>query len=638
MTAASFAPAVLSPAVVHAARRAGGRRWRSAPPRMPCARRRPRRRPGADEPASARRVRRPSGSPRTGFPACVAPTEDELRTLRNVEAAAQLYRRQGLRLRLPPGLEDDAAHARGAHGVRAVHGRARRAAADGRRRHRRQRAEPQPLLAPAVQRRRHERLGARVPLAAAPRPTTRSRPSTRRRGSGAARSRRAGRTGPKAAGRHSSPTAFLQALGGAYRASGRTTPDHGRPRASTRTPDNSSQTPTSHTRSRPRSASRTTASSCAARAGVRRHRAGRLLAADPLRRVRGRVDRPGREGVDLRRRRAGDDEARRRDHAGRVLPARLQIAFCQPTVAGILLFHYQDERDARRAGSRACTTRTERRRRASTPFATPSRRTRGGSIAHCDGLALDVVATQVQFPTKAGFKRGERTCGSGARSTASGCSARRARRRSRHRAAARLRARRRPADRLADGPQDRRPARQAHPHGRPPRQPRADRSAEPRALAALVPLEPPGAYDCRHERQASLRAHRGSRGRPVRRVHLLQGRPRLAPPPRRRAARRTRKRSRTSSRSGRADRGPSRLLRRSASDPRPTSFSGRSSRATAIFSRSAPRSTAPPSPAGSTPRTPTSPPPSRRSTPTRSGSARDVCSRERRRTSSCTRS
>ena len=47
-----------------------------------------------------------------------------------------------------------------------------------------------------------------------------------------------------------------------------------------------------------------------------------LAAAGPLRRVRGRVEDPGREAEGLHRGRAADDEARRRDHAGRLLRAR----------------------------------------------------------------------------------------------------------------------------------------------------------------------------------------------------------------------------------------------------------------------------------------------------------------------------
>ena len=53
----------------------------------------------------------------------------------------------------------------------------------------------------------------------------------------------------------------------------------------------------------------------------------------------------------------------------------LQLAFCQPNVIGILLFHSQDEPRSR-AGSRASTTPTGRRRRASTPSATRSPRPR----------------------------------------------------------------------------------------------------------------------------------------------------------------------------------------------------------------------------------------------------------------------
>ena len=56
--------------------------------------------------------------------------------------------------------------------------------------------------------------------------------------------------------------------------------------------------------------------------GVRRDGAAGLVAADPLRRVRGRVDDPDGQGEPLQRDRAGDDEAGRRDHAGGVLRRR----------------------------------------------------------------------------------------------------------------------------------------------------------------------------------------------------------------------------------------------------------------------------------------------------------------------------
>ena len=78
----------------------------------------------------------------------------------------------------------------------------------------------------------------------------------------------------------------------------------------------------------------------AARHGVRRHGAAGLDAADRLRRVRRRVADPGGARRALHGHRAGDRPARRRGDAGAVLPRRRsQLAFCQPNVRGILLFH-----------------------------------------------------------------------------------------------------------------------------------------------------------------------------------------------------------------------------------------------------------------------------------------------------------
>ena len=85
----------------------------------------------------------------------------------------------------------------------------------------------------------------------------------------------------------------------------------------------------------------------------------------------------------------------------------MQIAFCQPTVAGLLLFHYRDEREMPTWQSGVYYA-DGTPKSSITAVRDAFRRTRGGSIARCEGLALDVVATQVKFPTKAGFKRGER--------------------------------------------------------------------------------------------------------------------------------------------------------------------------------------------------------------------------------------
>ena len=232
----------------------------------------------------------------------------------------------------------------GAGRVRAVHGRARAAVPTLRRHHRGQRAEPEPLLAAAVRPRRLERLGARVPPAPRAARTTRSRRSTRRSASGAARSRRAAPTGPEGIRPTSSPTAFIQALGAAYRASGRTLPvmdglrvppvpgqlvaepglpapalDHDRPR-------------------RLRQARRP------ARPGVRRHGAA------GLRRCRSSTTSSGssRSFPDGKRSLYSGTEPTTTKPVDESQQAAaydlgLRLAFCQPTVVGMLLFHSHDE-------------------------------------------------------------------------------------------------------------------------------------------------------------------------------------------------------------------------------------------------------------------------------------------------------
>ena len=80
----------------------------------------------------------------------------------------------------------------------------------------------------------------------------------------------------------------------------------------------------------------------AARAGVRRHRAARLDTADLLRRVRRRVDDPGREnGAPY----TGTETATTVDEAtqARYYAEAFRLALCQPNVIGIMVFHVIDE-------------------------------------------------------------------------------------------------------------------------------------------------------------------------------------------------------------------------------------------------------------------------------------------------------
>jgi hypothetical protein len=75
----------------------------------------------------------------------------------------------------------------------------------------------------------------------------------------------------------------------------------------------------------------------------------------------------------------------------------LQMAFCQPNVIGMLLFHSQDETALAswQSGVYYADGTTK-----SSFWAVKSalERSRGGSIAHCDGLALDVTPTVLRLP------------------------------------------------------------------------------------------------------------------------------------------------------------------------------------------------------------------------------------------------
>ena len=85
----------------------------------------------------------------------------------------------------------------------------------------------------------------------------------------------------------------------------------------------------------------------------------------------------------------------------------LRIAFCQPTVVGMLLFHSHDE-------TALLSWQSGVYYADGTPKASfwavrdTLDRTRGGSIARCDGLALDVALTGVRFPGPREFTAGKR--------------------------------------------------------------------------------------------------------------------------------------------------------------------------------------------------------------------------------------
>jgi hypothetical protein len=85
----------------------------------------------------------------------------------------------------------------------------------------------------------------------------------------------------------------------------------------------------------------------------------------------------------------------------------LKLAFCQPNVAGILLFHSQDEEAL--LSWQSGLYYADGTPKASLPAVRDALdRARGGSITSCDGLALNVGLKNVRFPGQAEFLKGKR--------------------------------------------------------------------------------------------------------------------------------------------------------------------------------------------------------------------------------------
>ncbi len=249
------------------------------------------------------------------------PTNSELEVLENVAGAAQTERCSSLCHGHAPGIEDDPAHGRGSGGVRLVRSVDRPRRPDDPTCDRRERAEPEPLLASTVRTQRLERLPGRLSRApgACVRRIEGGVAATSR--CTAERCRRVVRIDPKASRHTHSPTKFIRELGVAYRASGRTRPIMDsfaiHPYA-----DNSSQAPTvAHPLGTTIGVADYGKLVVAPDRGVRRHGTARIDAADPVRRVRSRVADPVLQDEPLHRHRAHDHEAGRRGHAGRVLRA-----------------------------------------------------------------------------------------------------------------------------------------------------------------------------------------------------------------------------------------------------------------------------------------------------------------------------
>jgi hypothetical protein len=203
----------------------------------------------------------------------------------------------------------------------------------------------------------------------------------------------------------SSPTAFIQAMGTAYRASGRTRPVMDG-LAFHPYPDNSSQSPDFP---HPRSTS----------IGLADY--GKLVAllgqafdgtAQPGSSLPILYDEFGIESAVPQGKRSlytGTEPATTKPVDERQQAASydlgLRLAFCQPTVQGILLFHSQDETAL--ASWQSGVYYADGTPKSSFWAVRDSlARARGGSIARCDGMALEVSPLGVRFPAPRAFQRG----------------------------------------------------------------------------------------------------------------------------------------------------------------------------------------------------------------------------------------
>jgi hypothetical protein len=205
----------------------------------------------------------------------------------------------------------------------------------------------------------------------------------------------------------SSPTAFIQSLGAAYRASGRTTPVMDG-LAFHPYPDNSSQSPDfPHPRS-------TTI-------GLADY--GKLVAllgqafdgtAQPGSGLPILYDEFGIESVVPDGKRSlysGNEPTTTRPvdeyKQAAAYDLGLRLAFCQPTVVGMLLFHSHDE-EALLSWQSGVYYADGTPKASFWAVRDSLDRTRGGSIARCEGLALNVALTGVRFPGPREFTAGKR--------------------------------------------------------------------------------------------------------------------------------------------------------------------------------------------------------------------------------------
>ena len=203
----------------------------------------------------------------------------------------------------------------------------------------------------------------------------------------------------------SSPTAFLQAMGNAYRSSGRTLPVMDG-LAIHPYPDNSSQSPDFP---HPRSTSIGLADYGKLVALLGQAFDGTAQAGSTLPILYDEFGIESAVPTGKRSLYSGTEPAttkpvdERRQAAAYELGLRL--AFCQPTVDGILLFHSQDEK-ALLSWQSGVYYADGTPKSSFWAVRDALSRARGGSIAHCDGMALEVSALGVRFPSPRAFLRG----------------------------------------------------------------------------------------------------------------------------------------------------------------------------------------------------------------------------------------
>ena len=143
---------------------------------------------------------------------------------------------------------------------------------------------------------------------------------------------------------------------------------------------------------------------------VRRNGAERQHLADPVRRVRRRIDDSGREGKALHGRRASDDAPRRRDHPGPVLRAGASARLLPTrTSSGSSCSTHRTRPTFASWQSGVVLRRRNTRRRASMPFATHWPALVAARSRTVTALRCRSRSTRVRFPTSAELRRGSRS-------------------------------------------------------------------------------------------------------------------------------------------------------------------------------------------------------------------------------------